>query len=113
MGSESIQTTQCDQTNNVCQIKVPAPGFALVFLTDNVQPESGAGPSSTYSTSLVTKAHNTVSVDPAVVATSNGHSGMDQKMGSTSFGSVSGAVGGRGAAGWLGAVVGAVLVLVW
>jgi Glycosyl hydrolase family 79 C-terminal beta domain len=91
-GSENIQTTQCNQANNVCQIQVPAPGFALVFLNDNTQAGTGAGPSTTYSTSLTTRTHNTVSVDPSVLATSNGHMGMDQKMGSTSSGSVSAAV---------------------
>jgi hypothetical protein len=117
MGSESIQTTQCDQTNNVCQIKLPAPGFALVYLTDNTSPESGSGPTTTFSTSRVTKAHNTVTVDPGVVATSNGHSGMDQKLGSTSFGSVGAAqrVGVGMGMGWmvmLGTAVGGAVLLV-
>ena len=114
MGTESVQTTQCDQTNNVCNITLPAPGFALVFLTDNTSPGSGAAPTTTFSTSLLTKAHNALSVDPAVLATSNGHSGMDEKLGSTSSGSVSGARRVRGmAVGWvLWTVVGGAVLLV-
>jgi hypothetical protein len=49
-----------------------------------------------------------------VVATSNGHSGMDQKLGSTSFGSVGAAERGVrvGLGLVLGAVVGGAVVLV-
>ena len=49
----------------------------------------------TFSTTFVTKMYGTARVDPAVLATSNGHTGMDAKseLGSTSHGSFSGAVG--------------------
>jgi len=58
----------------------------------------------------VTKAHNTISVDPNVLATSNGHSGMDgKKLGSTSFGSVNEGGGGRGSWARVGVVMGALV----
>lgn len=112
MGDESIQTVTCapvtttdpnggaPTTSNTCGIKVPAPGLALVFLTDAALQEStdGAGaPETTFSTTARTQLHNTATVDPAVLATSNGHSGMNGVMGSTSKGSVSGGQRVRGA----------------
>ncbi|KXN92551.1 hypothetical protein AN958_05406 [Leucoagaricus sp. SymC.cos] len=87
MGEEQIITVQCDQTNNVCNIPVYAPSAALVFLSDSAQTESAGGPSTTYSTTARTKLHNTVTIDPAVLATSNGHMGSSH-LGSTSKGSV-------------------------
>lgn len=91
MGTENITTVQCDQTNNVCAIKVPAPGFALVFLNDDAFTENDGGPSTTFPTTAQTKTINTVTVDPAVLSTSNGHSGMGAQLGSTSHGSISAA----------------------
>ncbi|KAJ7592650.1 glycoside hydrolase family 79 protein [Mycena floridula] len=91
MGTEDIQTVQC--SNNQCAIKVPAPSFALVFLTDDAQTENDGGPVETFATTAHTKLTNTATIDPAVLATSNGNLGMmDNNKGSTSRGS-SGAVG--------------------
>src|SRR6202040_2878457 len=60
----------------------PAPGFALVFLTDSSYNEATPQNPQTYSTTVVTKrVHPTV--DPSVLATSNGHSGVDRKSIST------------------------------
>ncbi len=55
-----------------------------------------SAPTKTFSTTKLIKTHNTATVDPVVLATSNGHSGMnDNKLRSTSFGSVeSGALSG-------------------
>ncbi|KAG6810056.1 hypothetical protein H0H92_013528 [Tricholoma furcatifolium] len=87
MGDENITTVPCDTTNNVCIIQVPAPSFALVFLSDGSMTETGGSPSMTFATTARTRLHNTATVDPAVLATSNGHSGMGQKpLGSTSRG---------------------------
>ena len=48
-----------------------------------------SAPTKTFSTTKLIRTHNTATVDPAVLATSNGHSGMNgNKLGSTSFGSV-------------------------
>ncbi|EPQ55987.1 glycoside hydrolase family 79 protein [Gloeophyllum trabeum ATCC 11539] len=91
-GSESVQTINCDQGNNVCNVPVPAPGFALVFLSDSAYSDSAPSTTQTFSTTAVTKSINTATIASSVLATSNGHSGSDRKLGSTSKGS-SGAVG--------------------
>ncbi|KAF6748271.1 hypothetical protein DFP72DRAFT_917475 [Ephemerocybe angulata] len=45
----------------------------------------------TFATTAFTKAHNTVKVDPAVLATSNGHSGKErERLAGTSHGSITG-----------------------
>lgn len=87
-----MQTVQCDTTANTCSIKVPAPGFALVFLTDNSLSEVTPASTLTFPTTALTKTVNTIQVDASVLATSNGHSGMADHMGTTSSGS-SGALG--------------------
>jgi hypothetical protein len=91
-GELDIVTINCDQGANACGIPVKAPGFALVFLTD---PTTTSDQSAhTFETSAYTKTINTVTVDPEVLATSNGKSGKERsKLGSTSFGSVSAAGG--------------------
>jgi len=86
MGDMYIETVACNQTGNICQVTVPAPGFAMVFITD---PDSDDTTNAqTYSTTAYTKTRNTATVDPSVLATSNGHSGMEFGKGSTSPGSV-------------------------
>ncbi|KAI0633080.1 glycoside hydrolase family 79 protein [Trametes polyzona] len=92
-GQENIQTVQCDQTQNMCQIRVPAPGAALVFFSDAAQQAVG-GPATTqtFPTTVLTKTVNTVGVDPTVLATSNGQSGKDRvAQGGTSQGGANGA----------------------
>jgi hypothetical protein len=84
MGSESVQTINCDQSSNTCQVTVPAPGAALVFLSSNAYAESGNPSTQTFSTTMVTKTANTVKIDPSVLATSNGMSGSTWELGSTS-----------------------------
>ncbi|RDX55721.1 glycoside hydrolase family 79 protein [Lentinus brumalis] len=89
-GEESVLTIQCDQANNACQIKVPAPGAALVFFSDAAQAAAADGPIETFSTSIITKSKNTVTIDPSVLATSNGESGKDRlHRGGTSYGAES------------------------
>ncbi|KAJ3487915.1 hypothetical protein NLI96_g3197 [Meripilus lineatus] len=87
MGNETIQTVTCDQTANTCAIKVPAPGFALVFMTDEALQESTPASTATFATTAYTKTQNTATVDSSVLATSNGHSGKSRQNGSTSKGS--------------------------
>lgn len=84
-GDQDIQTVNCN--GGSCQVKVPAPSFALVFLTDQALHDSDTGASKTFSTSLHTKVHGTATIDPSVLATSNGHKGMAKHYGSTSKGS--------------------------
>ncbi|KAF5376683.1 hypothetical protein D9615_007846 [Tricholomella constricta] len=113
MGTEDITVITCDQTNNVCVIKVPAPSFALVFLTDDAFTEAGGAPSTTFPTTAQTKTRNTITVDPAVLATSNGHTAMKNKLGSTSPGSTNVATSLRHSAVFtvLGVVSGALVLL--
>jgi len=65
-------------------VKVPAPSFALVFLSDKALNDSDNGASQTFSTSIQTKTLNTATIDPSVLATSNGHKGFAKQGGSTS-----------------------------
>jgi len=92
-GTLDIQTIQCDQNANTCLIPVPAPSVALVFLSSTALSESDSGQTKTFPTTALTKTAKTVAIDPSVLATSNGHSGMGEWLGSTSKGSVGGALG--------------------
>ncbi|KAF5326359.1 hypothetical protein D9611_001067 [Ephemerocybe angulata] len=94
-GTEVIETVTCEAQ---CLIKVPAPGAALVFLTDGALAEVESGPTTTFPTTALTRTMNTATIDPAVLETSNGHTGMNAKgrLGSTSKGSVSGSKPARG-----------------
>jgi hypothetical protein len=85
MGQQDIQTITCN--GGSCQVNVPAPSFALVFLSDQALSESNTGAAQTFSTSVKTKLHNTATVDPSVLATSNGHKGFANHGGTTSKGS--------------------------
>ncbi|KAH8977188.1 hypothetical protein EDB86DRAFT_3007728 [Lactarius hatsudake] len=89
-GNLDVQTVNCDTTAGTCQVKVPAPSFALVFLTDSAFSAVTPDVPLTYSTSAVTRTANTIFIDPSMLATSNGHYGMEDKKGATSFGSSSG-----------------------
>ncbi|GLB44466.1 putative glycosyl hydrolase family 79 C-terminal beta domain [Lyophyllum shimeji] len=109
-GTENITTVPCSPSpspssanaSTTCNIRVPAPGFALVFLTDTAfsAAASGGAPPTTFATTVQTKVRNTATVPPEVLATSNGHTGMGRKkLGSTSPGGgvwLSGAGRGRG-----------------
>ncbi|KAF7318883.1 Glycoside hydrolase family 79 protein [Mycena chlorophos] len=77
-----VVTINCDTSANTCAIPVKAPQFALVFLK---QEENIA--TVTYSTSTYTNTRYTVTVASSVLATSNGMSGADWELGSTSSGS--------------------------
>lgn len=93
MGQEEIETIACDTASNHCSVTVPAPGVALVFLTDTALSEVENSPTTTFYTTALTKTRNTATIDPSVLATSNGHRAIDQKgnLGSTSKGSANGA----------------------
>ncbi|KAJ7303068.1 glycoside hydrolase family 79 protein [Mycena albidolilacea] len=72
MGQEDIKTINCDTTAKTCTVDVPAPGFALVFLNDDAFTEDKGAPPMTFPTTAHTKTHNTATVEPSVLATSNG-----------------------------------------
>ncbi|OJT11292.1 hypothetical protein TRAPUB_12167 [Trametes pubescens] len=106
-GDEDIQTVQCDQTQNMCQITVPAPGAALVFFSDAAQAAVDPAAPQTFATSIVTKTANTVTVDPSVLATSNGQGGKNRiSSGGTSQGGANGAPGMSGFAPGFAALAG-------
>ena len=113
-GTESVQTVQCDTTANTCQVQVPAPGFALVFLSTDAYSESNPSTTTTFATTSVTKKMNTVTVDPSVLATSNGHSGNSWHLSSTSKenGGVRGAAM-PGAIALLAMLFSSAIVIIW
>ncbi|KAG5645144.1 hypothetical protein DXG03_006861 [Asterophora parasitica] len=87
IGTENITTVSCSPA---CIITVPAPSYVLVFLTPNSDAEAGGVVAATFSTTAQTRVRNTATIDPAVLATSNG--GFQKgKLGSTSPGSNSAA----------------------
>ncbi|KZT00162.1 glycoside hydrolase family 79 protein [Laetiporus sulphureus 93-53] len=92
-GAETMQTVDCDTTNNTCQVTVPAPGFALVFLSDGAFEESTPTSTHTFATTVTAAGEQKYSttVDPSTLQTSNGHKGADGGHGSTSKGKHSGA----------------------
>ncbi|KAF9054026.1 glycoside hydrolase family 79 protein [Panaeolus papilionaceus] len=94
MGREDIQNAPCAPATDgsgstVCEIRVPAPAAALVFFADLT--ETAAAPSETFATTAKTRVHNTASIDPSVLATSNGHWVSREGLSSTSEGSISAA----------------------
>ncbi|KAF8995398.1 glycoside hydrolase family 79 protein [Cyathus striatus] len=78
-GDLDIQTVNCDTSSNSCPVKVKAPGFALVFLSDSDAALQEGQATQTFSTSTNTKLQNTATLPSEVVATSNGHSGKDRE----------------------------------
>ncbi|KAF8509965.1 glycoside hydrolase family 79 protein [Gautieria morchelliformis] len=95
-GIEQTITITCDTGANTCSVPVPAPGFALVFLTSQALQEATPNGDSqtTFATTAATVTlKNTATIDSSVLATSNGRGGSSQQLGSTSFGSSSGAMG--------------------
>ncbi|KZV69145.1 glycoside hydrolase family 79 protein [Peniophora sp. CONT] len=116
MGDENVDTVQCN--NGVCSVTVPAPGFALVFLTDNAFTAIENTPAMTFPTTAVTATVNTARVIPSVLASSNGHHDMTGQWDTTSPGSAhsvfSAAWTTRTLPGYsilLGAIMGAVLLM--
>ncbi|KAJ6512844.1 glycoside hydrolase family 79 protein [Mycena sanguinolenta] len=75
-GTETVQTVTCNG-DNTCNVQVPAPGFALVFLTDLPSDAETFGAVETFPTTALTKTINTASINPSVLATSNGQAGAD------------------------------------
>ncbi|KAJ7081767.1 glycoside hydrolase family 79 protein [Mycena belliarum] len=91
-GTEQIQTVTC-KSDNTCDIKVPAPGFALVFLADVAADKESYTDVQTFPTTALTKTRNTLTINPSLLATSNGQAGANFIEAGTSQGqSKSGAV---------------------
>lgn len=87
-GTVNVTTVQCDQNANTCSVPVPAPGFALVFLTDDALDAVTPSSTVTFPTTAVTTSSQ-IYIDPKLLATSNGHTGMKNVRGATSPGSAS------------------------
>ncbi|KAJ7018598.1 glycoside hydrolase family 79 protein [Mycena alexandri] len=75
-GTEQIQTVTC-KSDNTCDIKVPSPGFALVFLTDTSTDAETYPDIKTFPTTALTKTVNTLTINPSILATSNGQAGAN------------------------------------
>ncbi|EJD36488.1 hypothetical protein AURDEDRAFT_140062 [Auricularia subglabra TFB-10046 SS5] len=82
-GEHQTETVQC--SGGSCPIRVPAPGIALVFLTDSAY--SPDDDFKTFATSHTTKMHNTAALPAGALETSNGMNGgirKTMKLASTS-----------------------------
>jgi hypothetical protein len=86
-GTLNVTTINCDQNANTCSIPVPAPGFALVFLTEDSLNAVSPSSTATFPTTVSTNTKLHVSINPSMLATSNGHTGMKDVRGATSAGS--------------------------
>ncbi|KAJ7145149.1 glycoside hydrolase family 79 protein [Mycena crocata] len=83
-GTEEIQTVTCNA--NTCDITIPAPGFALVFLADVSTDAETYADVKTFSTTALTKTLNTATINPTLLATSNGQAGANFMPAGTSKG---------------------------
>ncbi|KAF7316354.1 hypothetical protein MIND_00154200 [Mycena indigotica] len=84
----NVVNIACDTTANTCAIPVSAPAFALVFIAPSADIATV-----TFPTTAATNTKNTATVASGVLATSNGMSGKDWRLGGTSpGGNVSAAV---------------------
>lgn len=83
-GDLDIVTIECNASDGTCNIPVPGPSIALVFLTDAALQNSGAEDTQpqTFATTTTT-ARIAATIDQAVLQTSNGRSGSDP-LGTTS-----------------------------
>ncbi|KAH7103155.1 hypothetical protein BKA62DRAFT_69386 [Auriculariales sp. MPI-PUGE-AT-0066] len=78
-GQQVTETVQC--TNGICPIQVPAPGAAVVFLTNDLVFNAETDEFHTFATTATTKMYNTAAVDGLTLATSNGlNAAARQKM---------------------------------
>ena len=87
-----MTTVACDQTTNTCSIPVPAPGFALVFLTSDALDAVSPTSTVTFPTTDTRSSATHISIDPNILVTSNGHTGMrNVRAGTTPGHKISGA----------------------
>jgi hypothetical protein len=114
-GDQKTDEVPCDA--GVCAIKVPAPGVAVVFLTDDLIFDASAGDQvSTFETSATTKMLNTAAVAGDVLASTNGISGemrSQMKNAKTSRGEDKNGASSRAAVWTIGSVIGACVAGAW
>ncbi|KAG6829763.1 hypothetical protein H0H92_003553 [Tricholoma furcatifolium] len=88
-GDLNIVIVQCDQETNQCDIPLKAPSLAVVFFNDPSSLQKTPAP--TFTISGLANTANTATIDPSVLATSNGISGNTRyPLGSTSRGDANG-----------------------
>ncbi|KAJ7018597.1 glycoside hydrolase family 79 protein [Mycena alexandri] len=85
-GILDVQTIPCNTSTRTCSIRVPAPGFALVFFNDFADQVAATPIAATWPTTAYTRTASMPTIAPSMLATSNGHWGMDERLGSTSPG---------------------------
>ncbi|CAE6489353.1 unnamed protein product [Rhizoctonia solani] len=75
-----IVTIPC--SNGSCRVPMRAPSFALVFLSDQALNDiTPTGPAAqTFATTVTTRRHGHVFIDPSVLATSNGDGGAQELL---------------------------------
>jgi len=95
-GQEVQYTFACDTTNNVCAVQVPAPGIAVVFLTNDAVEAAQPTATQTFATTAATGvSRNTATINPSALAVSNGRGGQNfLGIGSTSPGGAANAAPG-------------------
>lgn len=89
-GNLDVVSIACNTGENTCRIPVPSPGFALVFFNSNDPLLTVSQSPTTFTSTAFSNKHNTLSIDWASVATSNGHNAgqLEKALGSTSPGAV-------------------------
>ncbi|KAG8984426.1 hypothetical protein FRB90_005328, partial [Tulasnella sp. 427] len=108
-GDLDVQTVQCNAADGTCNIPVPGPSVALVFLTDQAYQNSGGDVATPVTFATTTTTHRVIpTMDQTALLASNGRSGSDP-LGATSKGGSSTT---SGAVRRAGSVVGLVTVVV-
>ncbi|KAG9004449.1 hypothetical protein FRB90_010885, partial [Tulasnella sp. 427] len=102
-GDLDIVTIQCNPADGTCNVPVPGPSVALVFLTDEAVASSGADvtQAQTFATT-VTTGRAVPTMDQALLMVSNGRSGADP-LGATSKGGSTATSGAERGVGMVGA----------
>jgi hypothetical protein len=94
-GTLNVTTIACNQAANTCSIPVPAPGVALVFLTQDALNAVSPTSTVTFPTTATRGSTTHIYINPTMLQTSYGHTGMRNVYGATSQGSYSSAVSTR------------------
>ena len=71
-GADDVQAINHDQSN-ICDVKAPAPGAVPVFLSNSALAASDRESETTLLTTAQTNFHNTSTVDPVALDSSNGN----------------------------------------
>lgn len=84
-GDLNIVSINCDRASNTCVVPVKAPGFAMAFINADESEVAVSQATQTFATTAHTRLVNTIAINSASVAASNGHNGTARgKLRSTS-----------------------------